>query len=96
MNIQVETTQLLDKSNDIRLVKDNLAEIMEQIEQLILSVEGDWQGDAERTFSSKIVFVKKQFSNILSFFESYSYLLVSFADSYEQIEDTISSKINQA
>lgn len=96
MNIQVETTQLLDKSNDIRLVKDNLAEIMEQIEQLILSVEGDWQGDAERTFSSKIVFVKKQFSNILSFFESYSYLLVSFADSYEQLEDDISFRINQA
>ena len=96
MNIQVDTSQLVEKSNEIKILKADLVNTMEQIELLILSVNGGWQGDAERAFSEKILFVKKQFANIATFFDDYSELLKGFAYSYEQQETDLSSKINLA
>lgn len=96
MNIQVDTTQLLQRSNDIRSVKIDLMNTMDQIEALVLSVNGSWQGNSERAFSEKILFVKKQFSGIATFFDDYSELLKQFAYSYEQQESDLSSKINLA
>ena len=58
MNIQVDTSQLVENSNEIKILKADLVNTMEQIELLILSVNGGWQGDAERAFSEKILFVK--------------------------------------
>ncbi len=94
MNIQVDTSQLVERSSEINALRTELSNIMEQIEILILSVNGGWQGDAERAFSEKILYVKKQFANIANFFEEYAGLLKSFAYTYEQQESDISSKIN--
>ena len=96
MNIQVDTSQLVEKSNEIRTLKADLLNTMEQIEILVLSVNGGWQGDAERAFSEKILYVKKQFANIATFFDDYAELLKSFAYTYEQQETDLSSKINLA
>ena len=96
MNIQVDTTKLVQKSNDIKSVKLDLMSTMDQIEELVLSVNGSWQGQAERAFSEKIIYVKKQFSGIATFFDDYSELLKQFAYSYEQQEADLSSKINLA
>ena len=96
MNIQVDTSQLVEKSNEIKILKADLVNTMEQIELLILSINGGWQGDAERAFSEKILFVKKQFANIATFFDDYSELLKGFAYTYEQQETDLSSKINLA
>ena len=57
MNIQVDTSQLNQKSNEIRSLKIDLLNTMDQIELLVLSVNGGWQGDAERAFSEKILTV---------------------------------------
>lgn len=96
MNIQVDTSRLIEKSNEIKMLKIDLLNTMEQIEALVLSVNGSWQGDAERAFSEKILFVKKQFANIATFFDDYSELLKGFAYIYEQQETDLSSKINLA
>ena len=96
MNIQVDTSQLVEKSNEIRTLKADLLNTMEQIEILVLSVNGGWQGDAERAFSEKILYVKKQFANIATFFDDYAELLKVFAYTYEQQETDLSSKINLA
>lgn len=96
MQIQVDTRRLADKSNDIKLVKNELLSVMEQIEILVLSVNGSWQGDAERAFAEKILYVKQQFSHITAFFEEYSDLLKDFAYKYDQQEAELSSKINLA
>lgn len=96
MNIQVDTSRLIEKSNEIKTLKIDLLNTMEQIETLVLSVNGSWQGDAERAFSEKILFVKKQFTNIATFFDDYSELLKGFAYTYEQQETDLSSKINLA
>lgn len=96
MNIQVDTSQLVEKSNEIKTIRAELLNTMEQIEILILSVNGAWQGEAERAFSEKILYVKKQFANIAAFFDDYAELLKGFAYTYEQQETDISSKINLA
>lgn len=96
MNIQVDTSKLVDKSNEIKSLKTELVNTMEQIEILVLSVNGGWQGDAERAFSEKILYVKKQFANIATFFDDHAELLKSFAYTYEQQETDLSSKINLA
>ena len=96
MNIQVDTSQLNQKSNEIRSLKIDLLNTMDQIELLVLSVNGGWQGDAERAFSEKILYVKKQFASIATFFDDCSELLKNFAYTYEQQESDLSSKINLA
>lgn len=96
MNIQVDTSQLVEKSNEIKTIRAELLNTMEQIEILVLSVNGDWQGDAERAFSEKILYVKKQFANIAAFFDDYAELLKGFAYTYEQQETDLSSKLNLA
>ena len=96
MNIQVDPNQLMEKSNDIRLLEQELLKIMDEIELLVLSVNGSWQGDAEQAFAQKILYVKKQFANIATFFEDYAEVLKTFAYAYEQQEADLSSKINLA
>ncbi len=96
MDIQVDTAQLAEKSYAIKGLKTELSKIMEEIEILVLSVNGSWQGDAERAFSEKILYVKKQFGEIAAFFDDYAELLKLFAYTYEQQETDFSSKINLA
>ena len=96
MEIQVNTAQLVQSSNDIKSVKQDLVNTMDQIETLVLSVHGSWQGNAERAFAEKILYVKKQFSGIAAFFDDYAELLKKFASSYEQQEADLSSRINLA
>ncbi len=94
MEIQVNANSLNDKSNEIQSLKFELEKIMEEIELLVLSVNGSWQGNAERAFAEKIIFVKKQFSHIATFFDDYAKLLKNFAYTYEQQETDLASKIN--
>ena len=96
MDIQVDTPQLVIKSNEIKNLNTDLLNTMEQIEALVLSVNGGWQGDAERVFSEKILYVKKQFANIATFFDDYAELLKGFAYTYEQQETDLSTSINLA
>ena len=94
MDIQVEPIKLIEKSNEIKTVTSELTRVMDNIEFLVLSLNGNWQGDAERAFAEKIIFVKKHFSDIATFFNDYSDLLDKFANVYEQQESDLSSKIN--
>lgn len=94
MKICSDPIQMRNKSNDIRTVSSELQNIMGQIETLVLSVNGQWQGDAERAYASRILFVKKEFSHIMSFFEDYSSLLELFADEYDEFDTSLASKIS--
>lgn len=94
MDIQVNTMAMEDRSFHIRGLKNELTQTMEQIELLILSVDGAWQGDAEKAFAEKILYVKNQFSHIAAFFEEYATLLDQFSREYQRQESDIASKIN--
>lgn len=94
MDIQVNTMSMADKSFHIRALKNELCQTMEEIELLVLSVNGAWQGDAEKAFAEKILYVKHQFSHISAFFEEYANLLDQFSREYDRVDRDIASKIN--
>lgn len=96
MDIQVDTLQLLQKSDEIRGVKSELEDIMAQIEALVLSANGSWQGEAERAFAEKILYVREQFAGIATFFDGYAQLLQSFSSAYEQLDKNLATKIQMA
>lgn len=96
MKVHVETSQLKSKSEAMRLIRDELQTNMEQIEALVLSVSGAWQGDAERAYASQILYVKKEFANVISFFNDYTTLIDSFADQYDEHDRELAAKINLA
>lgn len=94
MKISVEPAQLQNKSEEILQLKDELEDRMDQIETLVLSVNGAWQGDAEKAFASRIVYVKKQLLGITAFFEDYAQLLKNFSIDYEEYDTELCSKMN--
>lgn len=94
MRINVDTLQLQQKSNEIRVLRNELEKTMEEIERLVVSLNGNWQGEAERAYASQIIYVKKQFSNIAVFFDDYATTLEGFAVGYDTLESQLSSKIN--
>ncbi len=94
MKIAIDTRQVQNNVNDMRLLNSELQKTMEEIENLIFSVNGSWQGDSERAFASRIVFVKREFSNIASFLNDYANLLQGFADGYDEYDNTLCSRIN--
>lgn len=96
MDIQVDTNQLFQKSNDIKALKSELKKITEDIELLVLSSKGSWQGEAERAFSEKIIYIKNRFSDIEKFFDDYSETLKKIAYSYERQENDLRKKISLA
>lgn len=95
MDIRVDPAQLIEKSDGIRAVNDSLRDVMRETELLVLSLNGSWQGDAERAYSEKIIYVKNQFLPISAFFEEYAELLKTFALGYRQRESDLTAKINR-
>lgn len=94
MIIHTDPNQMRSKSNAIRTLEAELQNNMENIESLVLSVNGTWQGNSERAYASRILFVKKEFSRIMTFFEDYASLLESFADQYDEFDSGLATKIS--
>ena len=93
MKVNVIPDKLQSSATDIIFYNNELRNQMEQIEMLILSLNGDWQGDAERAFAGRILYVKNQFDHIYQFFDDYAELLKKLAAEYEENDKEISSKI---
>lgn len=67
---------------------------MGRIEQLVHETEGDWQGNAEKVFAQKLLFVKEKFVPVYHFWEEYAGWLKEQAEQYEEHESEIHSKLN--
>lgn len=94
MEIIVETGMLANSVNGIRQIQDELQKVMDDIEYLVLSVNGGWQGNAEKAYAGRIVYVKKEYDNIIAFFDEYSKLLSKFKDEYDIQDDELFNRIN--
>ena len=92
--IAVNPLRLDETGHQMAALKTDLMRTMEEIEILILSVNGAWQGDAERAFAEKILYVKRQFAEIASFFDDYAALLKGIAYDYERVDNELASKFN--
>ncbi len=94
MKIQIDPSRLRAKSSDILFLRDELERNLEQIESLVLSSGGSWQGDAARAYASRILFVKKEYRIIHDFFSDYAALLLSIAERYTEHDKDLAAKIN--
>ncbi len=93
MLVSVETERLHLEKKEIVGLTEELKKQMQQIETLVLSVNGEWQGEAEAAFANKIIYVKNQFVKLTDFFEEYAKMLDQFATDYQKYDEDIASKI---
>ena len=96
MKITVDPDALVQRSDDIRMVCNDLNVYMQQIETIVLSIGDEWKGDAERAYTAKLFDLKQKFSGITGFLEEYSSLMEETAGKYEEFDKELSSKINLA
>lgn len=94
MKIRVDPASLAERGNEILLLRDVLEETMDKIEVLVLSLDASWQGDAEKAFAARILYLKKELSGLTDFFGDCSALLLSAAEQYRIRDDTLATKIN--
>lgn len=93
MNIKIDTDVLLRCSNTLLNVNFELQENMNKIENLILGLGNEWQGDAAKAYQSNILFVKKQFEYMNEFITDYAQNLKNVSDMYDQAEKDIIAKL---
>lgn len=93
MKIMVDADRMHSIASDIRTTTDTLRYNMDSIERLVYSMDGEWKGDAERAFASKIVYVRNEFREVERFFVEYASLLERFAEEYIRHEDEVTAKL---
>ena len=93
MKITVDADRMHSMASEIRTTVDMLRYNMDTMEILVHSLNGDWQGDAERAFASKIVYVRREFKEVEQFFTEYASLLERFAEEYIRHEDEVAAKV---
>lgn len=96
MKVSVDTEEMHAKCCEIRNICSELNSNMDQIESAVLSIGNEWQGESERAFVAKIIYVRQQFSGITKFLEDYADILDTFSYKYEEHDKDLSLKINLA
>ena len=93
MKIAVDADRMHSMAGEIRTTVDALRYNMDTMEILVHSLNGEWQGDAERAFASKILYVRREFKEVENFFAEYASLLERFAEEYIRHEDEVAAKV---
>ncbi len=93
MKMTVDADRMHSMAAQIRTTIDTLRYNMDAMELLVYSIHGEWQGDAERAFASKIVYVRNEFREVEHFFAEYASLLERFAEEYIRHEDEVTAKL---
>ena len=93
MRITVDADRMHSMAGQIRTTVDMLRYNMDTMEMLVYSMNGEWQGNAERAYASKIVYVRNEFKAVEQFFTEYASLLERFAEEYIRHEDELTAKL---
>ena len=96
MKVSVNTEEMREKSCEIRSLCSELNNNMRQIENTILSIGSEWQGDAERAYTAKLIYIRQQYSSVTKFVEDYADMLEIISLQYEEHDKELSAKINLA
>lgn len=94
MKLTINSDQVRNSGRDLKFFVNDLRANLNGIELLIAGLEGDWQGEAEREYASKIVYVRSEFNELEKFLLDLSEMMDRFADEYDEHEDSVSSKIS--
>lgn len=93
MKICVDTEALDQKCAELRSASAELEDYMNQIESVVLSIGNEWQGDAERAYTARLLYIRQEFRGITGFLEGYAELLETISAKYEAYDKELSSKI---
>ena len=86
----------MTERTEIILLSEQLENTMNEIETLILSANGEWQGEAEVAYAGKIIYVKNQYKKLIDFLEKYAEVIGAFAEQYEDYDQQLAQKIELA
>ena len=95
MKIVVTPEQLYDSSYEMKAVLNHLRENMDAIELFVASLDGEWKGDAERAYASKIVYVRSEFRNVENFLKELSETMGRIGEEYSEHEDVLADKLKR-
>ncbi len=96
MKVSVNTDELRERCSELRAVCNDLNGNMNRIETAVLSIGNEWQGESERAFVAKLLYIRQQFNDLTNFIEDCTNLMETFATQYEEHDKELSSKINFA
>ena len=94
MQIYADTDELYQRSEEILVISSDIEKTITQIECLVSSLSGNWQGDSERIYESKIIYLKQLYDELSRFLREYSAVLKNCAERYNQCDAELTSKIN--
>lgn len=93
MKILVDADRMKIVSGEMRTTIDKLRYNMDSLEILVNSLSGEWQGDAEKAYAGKIIYVRREFKEVEKFFEEFATFLSQFSGDYLLHEDELAAKI---
>ena len=93
MKILVDAERMQIVSTEMRTTIDTLRYNMNSMEVLVNSLNGEWQGDAEKAYASRMMYVRREFKEVEKFFEEFATFLSQFSEDYMRHEDELATKI---
>lgn len=96
MKIIIDTEAVLLFASGFREIKADLHYEMMRISQLIMSLEGEWKGDAQKAFFKNFVYAIKQYEELEKICDELAEILDISANLYAKIDNEIKLKIQNS
>ena len=94
MEIKVETNELKNYKQEMIGLSEDLENSMKQLEEVVWSLTGEWQGETQKALSDRIILVKARYERLIEFLRAYANLLGDFSDEFENYEHETAQRIN--
>jgi WXG100 family type VII secretion target len=85
---------MAETGGEIEITAERLHQCMDGIEQLVMSMSGDWQGLAGMTYAGKIVLLRQEYDKLESLLRDYARILRDAAEGYEDYDSVLAGKID--
>lgn len=94
MLISVDEMRVKTTCGEIHFLVREKERCMNNIDNLVQSVSGSWQGESEKAYENKIISIRRQYAKLIEFWDSYANLMEEIVNSYEEFEMKYASRIN--
>lgn len=85
--------QMRDRANKIRAYKEEQAEVISRLTNLVNSLSTVWRGESQDAFVAKYLGMKSTFQNFSASMEEYANLIETTARDMEQTDNSLASRI---
>ncbi len=94
MEIKVDTQELMNDKERITSYAEELEEYMNQLEDIIFSVSGEWQGATEVAFANRLISMKMQYAKLIKSLDDYAQIIGAIGKEYDEYDRNMAQKIN--